>query len=75
MVQVDMISYNGVLKELSEQKDTNLLLCNGFNISLGIYTRYQNIFDRMEKNDENYVEVKEVLKMSVMVISKNFWVN
>ncbi len=58
-MQNELLSYNEVLIELQKTKrQNNLLLGNGFNLSLGVNTSYKNIFEIMKKNNKEYSIIK-----------------
>lgn len=50
---VSFISYNEMLKQIEGQKNNYLLLGNGFNCSLGIKTKYSDIFKQMKIDNPN----------------------
>lgn len=53
-----MITYYELLDHLNKDNtDNHLLLANGFNSSLGVYTRYEDIFDKMRKKYNGYDEL------------------
>ena len=59
----EFITYEDLLQQLKESKEEkNLLLGNGFNISLGVKTSYKNIFQKMQENNPLYKDYKEVDK-------------
>lgn len=50
-----LLTYEEVLLELHDSKNpNNLLLGNGFNLSLGVNTSYKNIFEVMKNNNKDY---------------------
>lgn len=50
-----LLTYEEVLSELKESKtQNNLLLGNGFNLSLGVNTSYKHIFEVMKNNNKDY---------------------
>ncbi|MDC7237509.1 MAG: hypothetical protein PQJ45_07010 [Sphaerochaetaceae bacterium] len=50
-----ILSYDQVLSKLNQSlTQNNLLLGNGFNLSLGVNTSYKNIFELMKKNNKEY---------------------
>jgi len=54
-MQESLLTYNEVLKELEKTKPNNhLLLGNGFNLSLGVKTDYNTIYEVMKKNNKDY---------------------
>ena len=56
----EFITYEDLLQQLKESKEEkNLLLGNGFNISLGVKTSYKNIFQKMQENNPLYKDYKE----------------
>lgn len=55
--EISFISYSEMLKKLENNQDNHLLLGNGFNCSLGIYTRYPDIFQQMKINNPNYEKI------------------
>lgn len=77
-------SYKEILKEFeADDSSKHLLLCNGFNCSLGVYTRYKDIFEKMKVNysgykhlniDENNLDIEHiigVLKEQINPLSDN----
>lgn len=53
-----MITYCELLNCLNRDGiDNHLLLANGFNSSLGVYTGYENIFDKMKEKYNGYEEL------------------
>ncbi len=55
MSDIILKSYKEISQELSQDSSSkHLLLCNGFNCSLGVYTTYKAIFERMEKSYSGY---------------------
>lgn len=55
IVQEILLTYKEVLKELEQTKPNNhLLLGNGFNLSLGVKTDYNTIYEVMKKNNKDY---------------------
>ncbi|MDP2585946.1 MAG: DUF4917 family protein [Candidatus Levybacteria bacterium] len=60
--QVNLLKYEDVLKKI-EGKESNLLLGNGFNRSLGVNTSYSAIFQKMIQNDLGiYKDTEEAVK-------------
>ena len=58
-----LLNYCQLLKLLEKNSSPNhLLLGNGFNSSLGIFTGYDNIFQQMKQNYPQYAGVEERLK-------------
>ena len=58
-----LLTYCQLLKLLEKNSSPNhLLLGNGFNSSLGIFTDYKNIFQQMKQNYPQYADVEERLK-------------
>ena len=55
--EISFISYSEMLKILDKHKNNHLLLGNGFNCSLGIKTRYSEIFQKMKLNNPNYEKI------------------
>lgn len=55
--EVPFISYSEMLGILENQQNNHLLLGNGFNCSLGINTRYPDIFQQMKNDNPNYVSI------------------
>lgn len=57
------ISYKQVLEEING-KENNLLVANGFNSSLGVFTSYENIFKEMmaSKYGGHYIDVENKLE-------------
>lgn len=54
-MNVILYSYEQVLSEIKKSiSKNNLLLGNGFNLSLGVNTSYENIFKVMVKNNKEY---------------------
>lgn len=52
---IQLVTYNEVLSELNKSTmQNNLLLGNGFNLSLGVNTSYKNILSMMKKNNKEY---------------------
>ena len=53
-----MITYCELLNRLNEdERDNHLLLGNGFNISLGVFTDYKNIFNKMKEKYNGYEDL------------------
>src|SRR5690554_1312010 len=56
-----MMKYDELLSVLNESPEENhLLLANGFNYSLGVNTRYENIFSKMKEKYKGYEELNIV---------------
>lgn len=56
---IKIITYSQVLQKLGETDQcSHLLLGNGFNSSLGISTKYENIFEKMIEENLVYEQVK-----------------
>jgi len=56
--EIHLINYEDVLQELEQSKPNNhLLLGNGFNLSLGIKTNYESIFNKMKENNKDFESV------------------
>jgi len=56
---IKIITYSQVLQELGETDQcSHLLLGNGFNSSLGISTKHENIFEKMIEKNLVYEQVK-----------------
>ena len=55
--EVSFISYSEMLATLEHQNNNHLLLGNGFNCSLGIKTRYPDIFKQMKLDNPNYESI------------------
>lgn len=55
--EISFISYSEMLKTLENNQNNHLLLGNGFNCSLGIYTRYPDIFQQMKIINPNYEKI------------------
>ena len=54
-MNLKLLTYDSVLSELQNSKSkNNLLLGNGFNLSLGVNTNYKNIFEIMKQNNKDY---------------------
>ena len=54
---ITLISYKEVLVKLQTHTQNHLLLGNGFNTSLNIYTNYKNIFNKMKKEYSGYENI------------------
>src|SRR5690606_23229045 len=56
-----MIKYTDLLESLNNSEmENHLLLANGFNFSLGVDTRYQNIFSKMKEKYKGYEDLNIV---------------
>lgn len=56
--EIHLKNYEEVLQELEKSKPNNhLLLGNGFNLSLGIKTNYESIFNNMKENNKDFESV------------------
>lgn len=56
---MELITYCELQNRLNEDEtDNHLLLGNGFNISLGVYTGYENIFNKMKEKYNGYEDLK-----------------
>ena len=62
MSKAKLISYKELLAVLSEHESNHLLLGNGFNSSLGISTRYEDIFERMKKEYPEYERIENDIR-------------
>ncbi len=61
MNEIEFKTYTEVL-ELLDKHNNHLLLGNGFNRGLGVNTSYEDIFEKMTKNDYGvYKEVKDIV--------------
>lgn len=59
---IEPLTYQDVLKEI-KNKENHLLLANGFNYGLGVYTGYKDIFNTMlEDNRGIYAEAKPLME-------------
>ncbi len=56
-------TYQEILKEIDE-KESHLLLGNGFNTSLGVRTDYKSIFEEMQSKYKGYQEIESDFKNS-----------
>lgn len=59
--QSKLMTYPELLDSLSG-KENHLLLGNGFNLSLGIRTRYEDIFAKMKDRNQHYHEIDDAMK-------------
>ena len=54
-MDIELKKYNDVLKnDLKNNSENHLLLGNGFNLSMGVNTSYENIFNKMKENYKGY---------------------
>lgn len=62
--EISLLSYKQTLEKL-EEHECHLLLGNGFNMSLGVNTDYQSIFNKMTKNDHGiYKDAEKIVAES-----------
>jgi len=67
--EIVLKSYKELLKEISGQEN-NLLLGNGFNMSLGVKTDYKSIYDEMKISYKGYQEIEKEFEESNYDIEK-----
>lgn len=61
--EMTLKTYQEVLEELENSPgEKHLLLGNGFNLSLGIKTDYESIFEEMQEGYRGYAKLEEFLK-------------
>ena len=61
---ITLEKYPDILKKLEklDEQDCHLLLGNGFNLSLGIDTRYKEIFNKMKADYPAYGKIQDLLE-------------
>lgn len=58
-MSIILLEYHQVISELNQSLTlNNLLLGNGFNLSLGVNTGYKNIFEIMKKHNKEYSKIQ-----------------
>ncbi|MDG1153879.1 MAG: DUF4917 family protein [Alphaproteobacteria bacterium] len=55
--KIELITYRELLQKLNDSNENHLLLGNGFNLSLGVSTNYESIFNKMIVEYSGYNDI------------------